>query len=1233
MPPKENGRPLPAGAAAPATRHQPKWQTDAEALRVSEERFRLLVEHAGDDFFLHDDKGRFIDVNQRACQSTGYSRDELLHMRVTDLSIDLDQAGKEAIWNATQPGTAVTLNSHHRRKDGSVFPVEVRISCHMIDGRKLFLGMVRDITERVEAERAVRELNEVLEQRVAERTLAWRKSTDLLSQAEKLARIGSWTLDLASGEFASSDMLCEMNGADPAGPPLTAADLPRLLAPESYAQVSAAIARCIETGEPYGIDVTHLRPDGSSFAAHIRGQANRDAEGRIVSLNGTVQDISEREEARARIATLADNLPSGAIYRMAHDADGRARMLYMSAGIQPLLGIPAADIVDDMEAMLRLIHEDDRADYAARGRTALATGTPYESHFRVRNADGRVLWMQCRSAPSTIRADGSSIWDGIIRDITDERQAAEALRQAKEAAERAERAKSNFLSAMSHEIRTPMNTVIGMTRLALQSDLSPKQRNYLEKIDASAKTLLAIINDILDFSKIEAGHLELENIDFALDAVLENVAAVTAIRAEEKGLEIAFTIAADAPRQLRGDPLRLGQILINLVSNAIKFTAQGEVIVAVSTATEAKTEAEAEATDAAPARPPALRFSVRDTGIGLSTEQIGGLFRPFSQADATTARRYGGTGLGLAISRQLVERMGGTIGVHSQPARGSEFHFTLPLATAAPQPGVRHEHRGLRPASSRILIVDDNASARQILLDMVHGFEMQASAVDSGTAALACLHEAAQRGAPFDIVLMDWQMPGMDGLEAAARIRADHSLRRLPAVLMVTAYGREEVLQRVGQLGLQGLLIKPVTESVMFNTLSDVLGHAIIPPAQPAPHHGEPPRRGRPPRETFAHLAGRRVLVVDDHALNREVACDFLAAIGIHADTATDGEEALQRLHEPDQRFDVVLMDVHMPNMDGLTATRALRGDARFADLPIVALTAQARVADRQASLAAGMTAHLTKPIDETALYRTLNDLLAAPAGPSPAPASAASAASAASPTAPSAPAEAPVVPAGHPMQPTPARLAAPDLDAALARLGGDPARLHRLLHGFARDFSDHRDRLDKALASGGLPAVAAFAHLVKGAAAYLGARDFCATAECLEFAARGGDALAAARHAPLFSDALTDLLTQINAALATSTAAAATAPATARSAAATAEATALQDILATVLDAIPLVARGDYAAQAPLVRIAGTLAEHAEAAVAAEALRLYEDLDLEESVTSLRCLAACLRTRLENPP
>lgn len=1140
---------------------------------MSDSLYRQFLERFADAFFLQDQDGRFLDVNEQACTSLGYSKQELLQMSVRHIAVNYDEAALRRMWKGSLPGANYVVSDHHRCKNGSILPVEVTICCQLVNEEKCFFTLARSMSKQVQHAAEIQQLNTQLSKQAQESTRLLdsvmrgtsdivfvkdlqgryifanpasdkvahveeggligktdqellggqnnfndddakvylsdkpvisesftivngqkrlfqsikspyknesgetigllgiarditpvkqaeqelRASYDSLRRAERLSRIGSWRLDLATGEFHASEMMYEMNGADPNGPRLTPDDLQRLMNPEDHARVLAAINLCAQTGQSYALDVTHTTPDRGSFPASILGEADRDAQGNIISVSGTVQDLSERLDAKRRLETLADNLPNGAIYRLEGEVDN-LRMTYISAGIEQLMGLSAATIMTDRNAYLNAIHPEDRPGYLDAARRTHAMRGMFDYRFRIIHPNGTIRWLHCRSAPRlSDKGDNRTVWDGIMLNITREYEAEQALQAAKEAAEAAERAKSDFLATMSHEIRTPMNTVIGMTRLVQQTPLSPKQRNYLEKVELSANALLSIINDILDYSKIEAGMLSLETVEFALDDILETVSAVTTLRAEEKGIEVIYSIAPDVPRNLCGDPLRLSQVLNNLVSNAIKFTHQGEVVVSIEMERPALMPAKAPATHT-------LRISVRDTGIGMNPAQIAQLFRPFSQADSQTTRRYGGTGLGLAICARLVQLMGGQFDVRSVVDIGSNFIFTVQMqATTTPVARPQLYRVG---AADRVLIVDDNSSARDILSTMVRGFGMRTDTVENGDKALAALQRASRSGSPYCLVLMDWQMPGMDGLEVARRIREEERLSTTPAVLMVTAYGRDEVLRQAERLGLQGLLVKPVTESVLFNSILEILqsygpGHtpkASTPPAPSTP--------GMPALQRYPQLKGRRVLVVDDNALNREVAADFLDLVGVQVETANDGVHALEMLKK--QSFDVVLMDVHMPNMDGLQATRAIRAMPELANLPVIALTAQARVEDKDSIEAAGMNAHLSKPIDEFQLYETLCEWM------------------------PSADrASRPMQQASEPSQPpltAQAQLYHIDMAQVQQRFRGNTNLIGRVLNGFTRDFSPAPARMLAMLQQSQWPELGMLAHTLKGSLGYLGA-------------------------------------------------------------------------------------------------------------------------------------------------
>jgi two-component system, sensor histidine kinase and response regulator len=698
------------------------------------------------------------------------------------------------------------------------------------------------------------------------------------------------------------------------------------------------------------------------------------------------------------------------------------------------------------EAERRKFHEEDMAVIRESSRRSYELPIQYtdgRTHTTLYSVDGFRL--------SDGRPGGLI---GLLVDISDQKRVAEELSEAKAKAEEATQMKSMFLANMSHEIRTPMNAIIGLSYLALKTPLSAKQRDYVSKVHNAGTSLLAIINDILDFSKIEAGKLDLETTEFRLDEVISSVTTLTAQKAHEKGLEFLAHVAPGIPECLLGDPLRLGQILTNFVNNAVKFTERGEVRLNIEQVerTGAKVQ---------------LKFSVRDTGIGMSPEQSARLFQPFTQADMSTTRKHGGTGLGLTICRRLVDLMGGRIWLESEAGVGSTFFFTawLGVGTAKGLGKIIPE----RLTHLRVLVVDDNPAAREILQEPLSGFVSRVDAVASGKEALAAIRQQDPT-APYDVVFMDWRMPGMDGLEASRHIKSDETLLHPPAIVLVTAFGHEEVRAEADHLHLEGFLLKPVTKSMILDTLVNIFAES----------EDRGLEGGREESEQANPLAGARILLVEDNEINQQIAVELLEGAGATVQVAGNGSEAVQTLFDGLQPppFDVVLMDLQMPEMDGYQATAKLRSHPHFGTLPIIAMTAHATIEERQRCLAAGMNDHIAKPIDPAMLFETVGRFYRPFAGGAGAKAAEASA--------PESSKDLSVI-------------GGLDTKDGLARLGGNRKLYGKLLRQFAEQQGPAVGQISAALAAGDAALAERIAHTLKGVAGNLGAKAVQAAAGALE--------------------------------------------------------------------------------------------------------------------------------------
>nr|WP_275889005.1 PAS domain S-box protein [Desulforhopalus vacuolatus] len=1037
-------------------------------------------------FWIRADDASMFYCNDQAWKTLEYTEAELMQLRIYDFDLLLSEEKWDSFVALLRKNKSLTTNRLHQTRNGREYAVEISASMIEFEGDEYILAFTRDISERKAAEDALR----ASEERFALTTSG--------------GGDGLWDFDMLRKIYWYSDRFRALLGYENEDDyPNNFESWSEGLHPDDRDATLNAFEDHLHNGKPYDFEYRLKTWQGAWRWFRARGKSLRDNSGHSYRVAGSITDITEHKRINEELKTLSLAVSQSPGSIVITDTSGVIE--YVNPTFTQVTGYTFEEAVGKSTSILK--SGNTPTEVYAEMWKAISSGRKWRGELLNKKKNGDKFWESVTTSPIIISDDKISNYLAIKEDITERKKMEQELQQhildldetqsamlnmmddldeEKEKAEAATLAKSDFLANMSHEIRTPMNAIIGMSHLALQTELNPRQIDYLSKIDSSAKALLRIINDILDFSKIEAGRLEIEQAEFYLENTFNQLINMLTVQVEDKGLELLFQIDPDVPDNLVGDSLRLEQMLINLGSNAVKFTEKGDILIS--------TELVEQNEDSA-----LLKFSVRDTGIGMTEEQMDKLFKSFSQADTSTTRRFGGTGLGLAICKRLAILMDGDIGVKSEPGKGSTFWFTARFGL--------HTHDKMKARvldedfrGMRVLVVDDNRTSRTILAGYLESMGLSPETVPSGQAALDIL-EASDKTGLFDLVLMDWKMPGMDGIEATRRIKKNPKLQVVPTVIMVTAYGREEIMSQAQKSGVSAFLIKPVNQSLLFDTIMEVFGkdgdktHLAMP-------------AGISEVPGVDAIRGSRILLAEDNSINQQVATEILENAGLVVDVADNGLRACDMVQKV--AYDAVLMDIQMPVMDGLLATQKIREMENGKKLPIIAMTAHAMAGDREKSLEAGMNDHITKPIDPSTLFKVLVEFI--PAGDRELPADY-------------------IVAAVSPPENGlfPASLNGIDIDNGLIRIGGNRKLYVRLILEFLHDYSDAVTSIRATIDKHEFEDAHRKVHTLKGVAGNLGAGDVFKAAEFVEKALRHDEVHVADKHLDSLARTLDVVIGSIN--------------------------------------------------------------------------------------------------------
>ncbi len=1043
---------------------------------AEQQKLAAIVESSADGIIGKDLDGVVISWNKGAEKLFGFSSDEAIGCRIFDLVVPIELEAEESkILLSIKQGVPIpSFNTQRKHKNGNLIPVSVTVS-PIRNSAGVVVGAsktVRDNSAQVASEAKINELNTSLEAQVVQRTFELRQLNLLLGNVlHSASEVAIIATDIEGTIRIFNTGAERMLGYN-------AGELVDKSTPASFHLDEEVVGRAHELSDEYGLQIegfrafvhkaellgaetrewTYVRKDGSRLPVSLAVTAIRDENNEINGYLGVAVDLSIRKASENALASARDQLQMAAevaelgiwSWTVADSSLSWNNRMFELYG-QPL---SLRETGLRYEHWRERVHPGDAAIVESKLRLAVSGTGIYDPVFRVVRPDGQVRVVQ---AGAQVERDAMGVAirvTGINRDITAQRELESRLLSAKEQADAASAAKSSFVANMSHEIRTPMNAVLGMLHLVQNTQLNTRQLDYISKAESAAKSLLGLLNDVLDYSKIDAGKFQLDLHEFDLEMLIRDLAVVLSGNQGQKDVEVLFDLKPDLPRAVIGDSMRLQQVLINLAGNALKFTQRGNVIVKVQELQRLGEVVQ-------------VLFEVTDTGIGIDRDQLTRIFDGFTQAEASTNRRFGGTGLGLVISKRLISLMGGELRVSSEVGVGSRFWFEIELGISPTSPVL-----GLRPnvdGPLRLLVADDNEVAGHLMARMAQGLGCQADMVKDGLQAVARVKQMGAENKPYDLILMDWRMPHMDGLRAAQLIRSQAPGQHAPVIIMTTAFGREALadVQQEGDPPFADVLSKPITPQQLADSIQLVMnGEGALQCSMLKPEQPRLPR-----------LNGMRLLVVEDNMLNRQVAFELLQGEGAQVTLAEGGLEGVRQATENALAFDAVLMDVQMPDIDGMEATRRIRADARSQAITIIAMTANVSNTDEQACRAAGMNDHLGKPIDLEKMVATLRRH------------------------------------AGYESTEPPEQVQSPTEDGLLEplsaisqRFGGNHQLIQTLLGIFLKDQTKQLQRLQEQVQELDSVGATAVLHAIKGSSATMGARAMSQFAGGLEQQLLEGD-------------------------------------------------------------------------------------------------------------------------------